>query len=97
MNKSQLIRTVTNKLQISERITKMVLQTALDTIIEAAAEQEDVRLSGFGTFSRKHRRQRVGRNPLTRTAIVIPERDVPCFTPSSRLLDAVKGSSATEG
>lgn len=96
MNKSQLIRTVTDKLQIPERMTKMVLQTALDTIVEAAAEHEDVRLSGFGTFTRKHRRQRVGRDPLTRTAITIPERDVPCFVPSSRLLDAVKGSSVAK-
>lgn len=96
MNKSQLIRTVTNKLQIPEKMTRMVLQTALDIIVETTAKREDIRLSGFGTFSRKHRRQRVGRNPLTRTAIIIPERDIPCFIPGSRLLDAVKGSLTTK-
>ena len=97
MNKRQLIRTVSDKIQIPEKVTGMVLQAALDTIIESTAKQEDVRLSGFGTFRRKHRKQRVGRNQLTRAAVIIPEKDIPCFTPGVRLLDAVKRSSPAKG
>jgi DNA-binding protein HU-beta len=50
-----------------------------------------VALSKFGTFARKQRKARDGRNPLTGAALKIPAANYPSFSASSTFKDLVKG------
>jgi DNA-binding protein HU-beta len=56
-----------------------VLDQTLETIKKVVAKGDDVKLVGFGTFSRGKRKARTGRNPQTGAAISIPACKVPRF------------------
>ncbi len=61
----------------------------MDTVIEAIAERlvagEAAKLSGFGTFSVRDKRTRMGRNPRTGEAAPISPRRVVMFRASAVL------------
>jgi DNA-binding protein HU-beta len=44
------------------------------------AEGDKVTLVGFGSFERRDRKEREGRNPKTGDVMVIPATKVPAFT-----------------
>ena len=74
-------------------ITKKQAAAAVDTIIDSIkgtlAKGESVRLVGFGTFSVKSRKARVGRNPRTGEELKIKAKKVPVFSAGKGLKDAV--------
>ena len=74
-------------------MTKKQAAAAVDTIIDsikgALAKGESVRLVGFGTFSVKKRKARIGRNPRTGEEIKIKAKKVPVFSAGKGLKDAV--------
>ena len=57
----------------------------LDTIANEVAAGKRVGLPGFGTFQRKFRGARTGRNPKTGEALEIAAKFTPKFTPSGNL------------
>jgi len=75
-------------------MTKKQATTAVDTIIDsikgALAKGESVRLVGFGTFSVKNRKARIGRNPRTGEELDIKAKKVPAFSAGKGLKDAVE-------
>ena len=74
-------------------MTKKEAAAAVDAVIDAItgalAEGEKVSLIGFGSFSVKKRKARTGRNPQTGAAIKIKAKNVPVFSASKALKDAV--------
>ena len=52
--------------------------------------EDGVRLSGLGTFSRTKRSARTGRNPQTGAEIKIPARWAPVFKAGSQLKETVQ-------
>ena len=79
MNKAQLVEKVAQDAKITKAQTEVVLDAALETIRKSVAKGDDVKLVGFGTFSRGKRKARTGRNPQTGAAITIPASRVPKF------------------
>ena len=57
----------------------MVVQTFLDSIMEALTSGEKVELRGFGSFRHRKRKPRQGRNPKTGEAVRVPAKRVPYF------------------
>ena len=43
---------------------------------------ENVYLRGFGSFTLKHRAEKVARNIIRNTTMVVPSHDIPHFKPS---------------
>jgi DNA-binding protein HU-beta len=74
-------------------MTKKQAAAAVDVIIDsikgALAKGDSVRLVGFGTFSVKKRKARVGRNPRTGAELKIAAKKVPVFSAGKALKDAV--------
>lgn len=62
---------------------------ALEEIASAAASGEKVKLSGFGVFAVRAKRERIGRNPMTLAGARISARRVMTFHPSLLLRAAV--------
>ncbi|KAG7354687.1 bacterial DNA-binding domain containing protein [Nitzschia inconspicua] len=54
--------------------SQRILNTVLDTIVEAVGEQKKVTLKNFGTFEGYMSKQRFGVNPSTREPISIPAK-----------------------
>ena len=51
-------------------------------------------LADFGTFERKHRNERIARNPRKPDVpIVVPARDLPAFTPGKEFREQVLAKS----
>ncbi len=74
-------------------ITKKQAAAAVDAVIaaitDALGKGEEVRLVGFGTFSVRKRKARIGRNPQTGKALKIKAKKVPVFSAGKGLKDAV--------
>ena len=72
MNKTELIAAVAEKASISKKESEVVINAALDTIIDSLKNDEKVQLVGFGSFETKHRAERTGRTPRPRRASPSP-------------------------
>jgi DNA-binding protein HU-beta len=92
MQKTDFIKAVAEQANMSQKDTKVVIDTALAVIEEALKRGEKVTLTGFGTFEVRQRQEREGVNPQTRAKIKIPATKTPGFSASSTLKEAVKGS-----
>ncbi len=74
MNKNDLIGQISDNANLSKNESKILVDAIFDSITERLIEGEKVKLSGFGTFSVKTRRERLGRNPRTGAITRIPSR-----------------------
>lgn len=72
MNKSQLIKAVAEKSQLSQKQVGETWKLFEETILETLKEGDKVQLSGFGTFEVRARAARKGRNPKTGEVVNVP-------------------------
>ena len=79
MNKTDLIKKVAAENQLSQKDAAAVVESVLDSVVNAVAAGESVALFGFGTFSVKHRDARQGRNPATGEAMEFAASNTPVF------------------
>ena len=73
-----------NRLE-SEEFVKLFFQE----IVNGLEEGKDVRISGFGNFLLRDKRQRIGRNPKTGKSAVISARRVVVFRPGLKLKNRI--------
>lgn len=90
MNKSELIGLVSEKTEMAKKDVEKVVNTVIDSIVDAVAKDEKVQLVGFGTFEKRHSAARKGRNPATNEEITIPALNVPVFKAGKAFKDRVK-------
>ena len=94
MNKKEMVASIKSKLDecgvksTNDSIEQMLLAT-VETITQAVAEDDKVTLNGFGSFSRRLRKESMGRNPRTGEEVSIPAHYVVQFSPSSNLKKAI--------
>ena len=89
MNKSDLIEAVASELESSKSEAGKVIEAVINAISDGLKTEEKVAISGFGTFTKKHRNARVGMNPATKQPIQIGESTTCSFKPSQHLKDAL--------
>ncbi len=93
MNKGGLVAEVAARTGQSKADVARAVDAAIDTIRESVVHGERVTLADFGTFERRHRNERIARNPRKPDVpIVVPERDLPAFTPGKEFREQVLGS-----
>lgn len=80
MNKGELIDQVADKASVTKKQADAVITAALESIVEAVSEGDKVTLVGFGSFERRERKAREGRNPKTGAKMEIPATRVPAFS-----------------
>ena len=83
MTKQELV----SKIAKDAGITNKEATSVLDSIMNAVATEEKVVLTGFGTFQRKARAAKIGRNPKTGESIPIAAKTAITFKASKGLLD----------
>ncbi len=96
MQKTDFIKAVSDRAEVSQKDAKKVIDTALEVITESLQNGEKVTLTGFGTFEVRQRQEREGVNPQTREKIKIAATKTPGFSASSTLKDAVKGNASAD-
>ena len=91
MNKNDLISAVTSTSGTSKADAAKAVDAVCNVITNALSRGEEVRLTGFGSFSVANRSARVGRNPRTGEPINIPASKQPKFKAGKQLKGAVNG------
>ena len=69
----------------SKKISENLLEDVLQILLKKILNEGIVKISNFGTFSLRKKKQRIGRNPKTKELKVISERHVILFKPSKEL------------
>lgn len=89
MNKAELVDAIARKTGETKRLTEGFVDAMIETLIETVAEGDKVSIVGFGSFEKKHREARKGRNPRTGETIEIAAKSYPAFTPGKGFKDKV--------
>jgi integration host factor subunit beta len=72
-----------------QRDAETAVDAVLDAITDALANGNRVEIRGFGAFSAKERRSRVGRNPRTGQRVPVAAKRVPMFKASKEIREAL--------
>jgi DNA-binding protein HU-beta len=85
MNKGQLIEAVATQLGGSRAAASRAVDAVINCITHGIKGDDNVTISRFGTFTKKNRKARVGRNPITREPMEIKASRTVGFRPSQNL------------
>ena len=83
MNKQELIEQVAKRTKMSKAAILSLTDAMIETIENSIKKGEEVKLVGFGSWTKKHRKERMGRNPKTGTPLRIPARNTVTWHPGS--------------
>ncbi len=70
---------------ISKKVIEVLVDDFFDIVINNLIRNKIVKISNFGTFYLKNKKQRLGRNPKTKEEAVISKRNVITFKSSKEL------------
>ena len=76
MVRSEVISKLSNKIHKKLKKSELgkILDTILNSIVEGIAENRETVWRGFGRFSPKKIKEKIGRNPRTNEKIYVPEK-----------------------
>ena len=77
----------------SKKISASLLGDFLLTVIESLILEKKLKISKFGTFTIRHKKSRIGRNPLTKEKKKISDRNVVLFKASKEFKDIVNSKN----
>ena len=97
VTRSTLVDTLRKEVGLSKTDTTELLEEFLRTVSDCLAEGEPTRIHGFGNFSVRHKRARVGRNPRTGEEAQVSARHVVVFKPSGKLKAQINDPDAPQG
>jgi integration host factor subunit alpha len=89
MTKTDIAERITQKCKMTKIESQNLLEAVISIIKETLESGEDLKISGFGKFEVRKKKDRRGRNPQTGEAITIEARRVLTFKPSVLLKQAV--------
>ena len=92
LTKKDLINSIYMQIGFSKKISEILLEDVMQTIIENLKKNKKLKISKFGTFSIRNKKRRIGRNPLTKEKKVISSRNVVLFKPSKEFKDLVNSN-----
>ena len=90
MTKADLVDHVRSALWPSKTDCADVLEHVVDAIMDALERGEEVKLPGFGVFTVREKKARIGRNPRTGQSIALAARRVVVFKASPILKKALR-------
>ena len=91
MTKNDLIGEIAQGTGSTKKMAGDMLEAMLEAIKKSLAADEQVTLTGFGSFKVSHRKARTGVNPQNPTQkIQIPASKVPTFKAGKNLKEAVR-------
>ena len=91
INKKDLIEIIAKEQdQLPYRDIELSVKTIIKSMVNSLKKGERIEIRGFGSFSLRYRKPRVGRNPKSGQSVNIEERYVPHFKPGKSLKERVK-------
>lgn len=90
LNKANLIEKIAKEMDTTKAQSERFIDCFVDTVQKNVKKGTDVKLVGFGTFTKNKRKARTGRNPQTGKPIKIPAAWVPKFRAGSEFKGLLK-------
>jgi integration host factor subunit alpha len=87
MTKSEIIDNIRDKVGMAKKECASAVETTFDIIKEELGKGNTVKISGFGKWTVKSKKERKGRNPQTGESMAIKARRVVTFKSSKILND----------
>ena len=89
MTKKEIVRSISEKLELTQQSTKEIVQKTFDAIVETLVAERRVELRNFGVFKVKRRAPRKARNPKTDEIVNVKEKYVVTFKPGKVMEEKV--------
>ena len=74
MTKSELIETVSERVDIPKNHAQELVDSVFDAMKDALLDEDRIELRGFGSFSIREYDSRMGRNPRTGEKVFVDEK-----------------------
>ena len=105
VTKKEIVKTISEKLGLTQLTTRDIVQKTFDAIIETLVEERRIELRNFGVFQIKQRKARMARNPRTGARVPVQAKHVVTFKPGKEMEERVRqldtavaeGGAATTG
>ena len=85
LTRADLAVLIYNEVGISKTEASEIVDQFFEEIILDLIDGNSVKLTSFGTFSVRHKKERIGRNPKTKEEAIIDARRVISFRASKEL------------
>jgi integration host factor subunit alpha len=95
MTKADIIEKVYQKIGFSKKEASELVEMVFDQLKVVLCDGDKVKISGFGNFIVRTKKERIGRNPQTGDQIKISARRVLTFRPSQVLKALLNGEDIT--
>lgn len=82
MTKAEIVNEISLKTGVDRKRALQIVEGFMDSVKKSLVNGENVYLRGFGSFTLKHRAEKVARNITKNTTMIIPAHDIPAFKPS---------------
>lgn len=96
VTRADLAEAVYREIGLSRSESSELVESVIDYISGALLNGEQVKLAGFGTFSLRDKKERIGRNPKTGVEVTITPRRVLTFKASQILKERVDSSLSSK-
>jgi len=93
LTKADLVEKLLVETELNKRDAKLLVDQFFEEVKTALEDGRSVKLSGFGNFDLRDKKQRPGRNPKTGEEIPITARRVVTFKPGQKLKAKVEDFS----
>ena len=91
MNKAQLITKVSENEKIPLKVSKVIVDTLFDAMMESLKKGDRIETRGFGSFVVKHYGAYTRRNPKTGKMVDVAPKKLPYFKVGKELREMVNG------
>ena len=82
LTKKDLVNIIYMQIGFSKQVSENLIDDFFSNIIVNLKETKKIKISNFGTFSVRNKKERIGRNPKTKENKIISSREVVLFKPS---------------
>lgn len=96
LTKADMAEMLFEELGLNKREAKEIVEQFFEEIKIALETGNQVKLSGFGNFVLREKKERPGRNPKTGEEIPVSARSVVTFRPGQKLKVRVEAYAGTE-
>ena len=86
IKKKNLINSLFNNIGFPKTVCENIVSETFNLIKKNLIKNESIKISKFGTFTKKFKKERLGRNPKTKEQFIICSRKSVSFTASKNLL-----------
>ena len=89
VNRKTLANIIHQNIGFSKIISENIVNDIFYIIIAGFKEHEKVKITSFGTFQKRRKNERIGRNPKTKEKKIISARNVVTFKASNFFKDKI--------